>query len=145
MRNANYEWDTYNGPRMVSELAPQDEQSNNANGYLKYNKGLMTSLVANINSAHDLMGMIIRDFESNLNNVADWDPTKIYFVNGAYYRKHKGYTYTNVTSGENIEQDSYAAINNMNNKLNLTYSEIQNERSTRCLRYCREFWQLPYR
>ena len=113
MRNANYEWDTYNGPRMVSELAPQDEQSNNANGYLKYNKGLMTSLVANINSAHDLMGMIIRDFESNLNNVADWDPTKIYFVNGAYYRKHKGYTYTNVTSGENIEQDSYATINNM--------------------------------
>lgn len=45
------------------------------------------------------MGMIIRDHaNADLSNVDNWDPTRIYYKDGAYFKKHKTYTYTAANS-----------------------------------------------
>lgn len=58
IRNANLAWDTNNGLRLVTDML-----TNGTNGIQGYEKSDMGTLAANINSAHDLMGMIIRNYE----------------------------------------------------------------------------------
>ena len=110
IRNGNIFWNSHNGLRMITER-PDETYS--------FNKSATSTMAGMINSAHDLMGMIILDFnkwevtelgrdENNnivpkthieslwdLNNhFEDWDPTKIYYVNNKYWYKRKTYSYT---------------------------------------------------
>jgi len=88
LRNIDMEWDSLKGIRNVDR---------NGTGYNRVN---LDSLAGSINSIHDVLGMIIRDYAAlNDGNFEDgyspesWDPTKIYFYNNQYYMKHKTYTY----------------------------------------------------
>ena len=83
-RNTNVAWNSYNG------LRPKT-----LDGTFDYTK--LNNLAANINYAHDLFGMIIREVE-NFDDVDNWDPEKIYLVNNKFYYKGKKYTYTNIPS-----------------------------------------------
>ena len=91
----------------------------------------LNTLAGVINSTHDLMGMIIRDYDGlTIDNNAvkqesndsdpikpkDWDPGKIYYVGGKYYIKSKKYVYTPWTSSSSqyrlIPQEKMIDINN---------------------------------
>lgn len=112
VRNANLAWDTNNGLRLVT-----DKLISGNNGIQGYEKSDMGTLAANINSAHDLMGMIIRNYEGvSLDKVDNWDPTRIYYIDGAYYKKQASYTYTENDS----PTDSYNKIETMINLDNNT-------------------------
>lgn len=83
IRNTDMYWNSTNGPRLNQEIG--------------YNAKALSTLAGTLNSAHDLMGMIIRDYKEyddadiETVNVDEWDPTKIYYVNGEYYIKSKDY------------------------------------------------------
>lgn len=88
-RNIDTYWNSYQGLRSYKKV----------NGQKVIDHDALKTMAGIINSAHDLMGMIVRDYKVYENadidtlNVANWDPTKIYFVNGSYYTKEKKYVW----------------------------------------------------
>lgn len=73
----------------------------------------LSTIAGCINSAHDLMGMIIIEKDSALSQeeVNDADPSKIYNYNNNYYIKHETYDYTEVEYQYeviNLDEDTYS-------------------------------------
>ena len=100
VRNVDIRWNSTAGHRLL--------RANGANAYnYGTDKDHMYSLASAINTTHDLIGMIIRPYTDD---VANWDPTKIYYKKGdGYYRKGVQYTYTPVDSTA-LKQDYHTAI-----------------------------------
>lgn len=80
------------------------------NGELSYTVSEINTLAGCINSAHDIMGMIVQDTRLG-NNISFSDQTtlnnlssdNIYYYGGAYYRKRKFYDYNAPISGESLK------------------------------------------
>lgn len=90
IRNTDIYWNSTNGVRAHSNYLKATSGSN------QYDSSAWETLGGTINSVHDLVGMIIRDY-SNLSlteGVDQWDPTKIYYINNEYYIKNKEYVWT---------------------------------------------------
>ena len=83
-RNKDIRWNSYDGLRGISK-----DNVDTRFRFSNYNfRENLESLAGSINSAHDLMGMIIRDYET-LDNIENWDPSKIYYIDEdkKFYRK----------------------------------------------------------
>lgn len=83
-RNKDIRWNSYDGLRGISK-----DNVDTKLRFSNYNfRENLESLAGSINSTHDLMGMIIRDYET-LDNVENWDPSKIYYIDEEkkFYRK----------------------------------------------------------
>lgn len=114
-------WDLIYGGRETSDYIKRTSQRNiniaweDAKGELsraglrltgifgdEYNRKQVDTLAGSINTAHDLLGMIISsNTEEEVENVNNLDENRIYFVTkdsdsskGIYYRKHKTFEYT---------------------------------------------------
>lgn len=99
-RNTNINWNNISGQRLVTT----DES-----GY-GYNPDKIQTLAGCINSAHDLMGMII-EVNDNV-NAPDLDMDKIYYNNGKYYRRRKAYEYKNLEESDYIYEIKEVTENN---------------------------------
>jgi acylphosphatase len=67
----------------------------------EYNKAEVDTLAGAINTAHDLLGMIIStNTEEELQDVNNLDENRIYYNSNRhqYFRKHKTYDYTEISS-----------------------------------------------
>ncbi len=83
-RNKDIRWNSYDGLRGISK-----DNVDTKLRFSNYNfRENLESLAGSINSTHDLMGMIIRDYET-LDNVENWDPSKIYYIDEEkkFYKK----------------------------------------------------------
>lgn len=83
-RNKDIRWNSYDGLRGISK-----DNVDTRFRFSNYNfRENLESLAGSINSAHDLMGMIIRDYET-IDNVENWDPSKIYYIDEdkKFYKK----------------------------------------------------------
>lgn len=93
IRNTSLEWNTRNGVRAYWNYGSEESPE------LTYNKLALNNLAGTINSAHDLMGMIIIEDDDLLMNInpALSDPSNIYYdkTTNKYYRKGKKYSFTN--------------------------------------------------
>lgn len=106
-RNIDIRWNSYDGIRLLSN------QRKASIGQDFINKDALNSFAGNINTTHDLIGMIFRK-ESDKQDPSlvdtyaqDWDPTKIYFVSGEFYRKKR--EYHNGEYKENLTLYKYSA------------------------------------
>ena len=108
MRNTNLEWNTHNGERAYKQwediLDPLTNDVIGGKTVVTYNKDALDNLAGIINSAHDLMGMII--VEPNIENfnpanydASNLDENSIYYINGKYYFKNKKYSISNGING----------------------------------------------
>jgi hypothetical protein len=101
-----------------------------------YNKAEVNTLAGSINTAHDLMGMIIAsvndsdsiDPENTNNSIGAFNEDRIYCVKstGEYYRKHKTYEYTEL-SKENYE---YKEISSLPSNANILEYFIKKDDNT---------------
>lgn len=78
LRNTDIYWNSNKGLRLVD--------TNN-----EYHEDHINNIAGTINTAHDLIGMIVQTDNVSLNDVASWDPTKIYYLNNKFYIKDIGY------------------------------------------------------
>lgn len=101
LRNTNIVWNNINGHRLINTINGIDYE---------YNSELIDSLAAGINTVHDLIGQIIIDTETNFNNVDNWDPTKIYYINNKFYQKYQEYISTN----DQYQKVSGKVVENLN-------------------------------
>lgn len=95
IRNTALEWNTRNGARAYWEYDSEEERK------IAYNKEALNTLAGTINSAHDLMGMIIIENDNLLSDdstlkAKDADPSNIYYdeTTNKYYRKGKKYSFS---------------------------------------------------
>lgn len=109
--NISPEWITDNFSSDTNKFRNTDIYWNSTNGIRLnqrdgYNAEALSTLAGTLNSTHDIMGMIIRDYKEYEDadiediNVNRWDPTKIYYVNGEYYIKNKTYEWTPYEEGD---------------------------------------------
>ena len=99
-RNIDTYWNSTQGLRAYTKVAGNKVLDHDA----------LKTMAGTINSAHDLMGMIIRSYDS-LDNVENWDPAKIYFVDGKYYIKNKEYNWTKYETNAIVSNaDAYRQI-----------------------------------
>ena len=99
-RNTGIEWDDYTGARALPTSRSE---------WYGYNDKALNTIAGSVNTFHDIIGMIIREFsEDNFNpsiyNVSNWDPTKIYYnnKNKKFYIKAKSYTYNKPQEGQTL-------------------------------------------
>ena len=125
IRNTALEWNTRNGARAYWEYDSEEERK------ITYNKEALNTLAGTINSAHDLMGMIIIENDNLLSSdsslkAKNADPSNIYYdkTTKKYYRKGKKYLFSgsapigisgsnmfNPADGNHYKLESYAYDN----------------------------------
>lgn len=92
-RNVDTYWNSYQGIRTYKKDGTSET----------FDREGLSTLAGVINSAHDLMGMIVRDYDNlaiGEDAVKMWDPTKIYFKDNKYYIKNKTYVWTNYSPNQ---------------------------------------------
>lgn len=101
-RNVDTYWNSYQGIRSYKKDGTNE----------KFDSAGLSTLAGVINSAHDLMGMIVRDYDELIisdDAVKRWDPTKIYFKDNKYYIKNKTYDW-NPYSPNQISSNVYSPV-----------------------------------
>ncbi len=134
MRNTNLEWNTHNGERAYKQwediLDPLTNDVVGGKTVVTYNKDALDNLAGIINSAHDLMGMII--VEPNIENfnpanydASNLDENSIYYINGKYYFKNKKYSISNGINGAAYSISGSNMVDLLDPNANTTYYEAK--------------------
>lgn len=142
MRNTAIEWNTNTGIRMNKGVKPvfNEEEGKFEKVPITYNKEALNSMAGIINTVHDLMGMIIIEKEITnddinakratneeeyagldddkikeilLNELSkNWDPEKIYYIDGKYYYKARAYDFKPYTTEDGIHGKDIIDVTN---------------------------------